>query len=333
MKSLVVSSTLPIVSANFKEIKSGLAEQLKQFDLIVDEDSVKTAKSMATQINKMSKEIDDLRKKEIEKLSAPLREFEDKIKELKNLCQKSRQNLLSQVKIYDEKRLTQVKELLLTELQSRYDHYGVKQEFQSVKIEDLAILSNLNSGGSLAKKARDAIDERVNDVKKLQEKINTRLLTLGEICFKGGLNAPLTRENINHFLFVESDDKYLDKLVSLIDNELKRSLESEKRRARAGENAAASAVVDKSKSEVRTQIQKPQQQRNSIMNRFKNAKEFSPKSKMKKLIISATFEMEVKEDMNEEMLKMIMLKKFDESQQFKMIPDIQIRKLVSQEVM
>jgi len=332
MKALTLSSTLPTVSGNFEEVKAELQKHLNQFNLIVDEESVKIAKSMATQINKLSKEIDNLRKKEIEKLSVPLKEFEAKMKELKNLCQDSRQNLLSQVKVYDEKRLTQVRKLLLAELQNAYIHYGVKKEFQTLKIDDMIMLTNLTKGGALTKKAKDAINEKVSTVKKFQEKINTRLLTLGEICFRGGLDTPLTRENINHFLFVESDDEYLDKLVSLINNELQRLLESEKRRERMAENAAASAVVTQNPPEVKTQISKPQQQKSSVMNRFKNAKEFSPKPRMKKLVITATFEMEVKEDMDEETLKMIMLKKFDESQQFKMVPDVQIKKITSQEV-
>ena len=305
MKEIVISSTLPVINGNFDEIKAELKNQLKQFDLIVDESSVKTAKSMATQINKLSNEIDALRKKEIAKLSAPLKDFEAKMKELKNLCQDSRQNLLSQVKVYDEKRLAQVKELLLAELQNAYIHYGVKKEFQTLKIDDMVMLTNLTKGGALTKKAKDAIGEKVSKIKQLQEKIDTRLLTLEAICFKSGLNTPLTRENINHFLMVDSNDEYLDKLTSLIHNELRRLQESEARRARVEEGVATNITVSQNNSAHQQQTQP--QQKQSITQRFKNAKEFLPQKK--KFIVTATFEVEVDENMGEK-LEAMMLQKF-----------------------
>ncbi len=332
MKELSISSTLPAISGNFEEVKAELQQQLKQFDLIVDADSVKTAKAMATQINKLSKEIDDLRKKEVEKLYAPLKEFEDKMKELKNLCQDSKQNLLSQVKVYDDKKLAELHKLLLKELQSKYAHYGVRPEFQTIKVDDLVILSNLTQGGALAKKARDTVDERVNNSKKLQEQIDTRLLTLEAICFKGGLQAPLTRKNIESFLYEDNDDIYLEKLTSLITNEVNRLREMEERKAKQAkemEIAKAKANVTQARPTQKTQTAP---QKKSVIDRFKNAKVFSPK--MKKLVITATFEMEVREDMDENALKEVMLKKFEDSIEkniFKKLPEVQIANLTHTE--
>lgn len=332
MKELSISSILPAISGNFEEVKAELQQQLKQFDLIVDADSVKTAKAMATQINKLSKEIDDLRKKEVEKLYAPLKEFEDKMKELKNLCQDSRQNLLSQVKVYDDKKLTEVQKLLLKELQNKYAHYGVRPEFQTIKVDDLVILSNLTQGGALAEKARDVIDERVNKSKKLQEQIDTRLLTLEAICFKGGLQAPLTRQNIESFLYEIDDDVYLEKLTSLIANEVDRLREMEERKVKqATEMEAAKTTVNATQARPAQKIQTTPQKK-SVMDRFKNAKVFSPK--MKKLVITATFEMEVREDMDENALKEVMLKKFEDSIEkniFKKLPEVQIANLTHTE--
>jgi len=318
MKEIVISSTLPVINGNFDEIKAELTEQLKQFDLIVDESSVKTAKSMATQINKLSKEIDDLRKKEIAKLSAPLKEFEAKMKELKNLCQDSRQNLISQVKVFEDKKRDRVLELL-TILKSEVEaKYGIKEGFEIEIPFDLAILSNLTKNG-LSKKARDEIEARVLAKKRLQEKIDTRLLTLEAICFKSGLNTPLTRENINHFLMVDSDDEYLDKLTSLIHNELRRLQESEARRARAEEGATTNVAVSQNNSAYQQKTQP--QQKQSVTQRFmKNAKEFLPQKK--KYIVTATFEVEVDENIGDK-LEAMMLQKF-RSSGFKTTPKVTV---------
>ena len=317
MKEIIVSSSLPVISGNLEEIKAELQEQLKQFDLIVDADSVKTAKSMATQINKLSGEIDKKRKQIVAELSAPIKEFEAQMKELKNLCQDSRQNLLSQVKVYDEKKLDEVKKLLQDELHNKYTHYGVRDEFQRVTIDDLAILSHLTQGGALAKKARDAVDERVSEEKKLQEKIDKRLLTLGEICYQGGLSVPLTRENINHFLMVESDDEYLGKLASLIKNELDR-LEKAKEQKVVQQNNHPIPQQPQPQTKTRKQVVK------SVM---KNAAEFTPKTAKKKFVVTAAFEVEFDDiDGVEQKLQAMMLKKFASSG-FKTVPNVVVERL------
>ena len=318
--TISISSTLPTINGNFKEIKTELMEQLKQFDLIVDVDSVKTAKAMATQINKLSGKIDKKRKQIVEELSAPIKEFETMMEELKTLCQDSRQNLLSQVKVYDQKKIDEVKKLLEEELQNKYIHYGVKEEFQSVKTDDLVILSHLTPGGSLAKKARDIIDEKVNKVKKFQEKIDTRLLTLETICFKGGLVAPLTRENINHFLMIESDDEYLEQLTSLIANEVTRMQNAKELEERI--KTTQNVVQSRPTPQVPQQPKQTKPKEVNTKRIMKNMQEFSPKKK--KFIVSATFEIEFDNEANvEEKLRLMMLKKFKMGN-FKTTPNVTV---------
>jgi len=321
MKGITISSSLPSISGNFDEIRDELQNQLKQFDLIVDVDSVKTAKSMAIQINKLSGEIDEKRKQIVKELSAPIKEFEVKMKELKNLCQDSRQNLLSQVKVYDDKKLVKVKKLLSQELQNKYTHHGVKQEFQTVTIKDLVILSNLTNGGALAKKARDTIDERVSQAKKLQEKIDTRLLTLGEICFKCGLPCPLTRENINHFLFENNDDIYLEKLTSLIKSEINRlRLADEQKRKQEEIKKEVEKRVQLTTMTKQAATTQHRQDKTLIKN-SKNEALFGA-SRKRKFLVTATFEFEMDKKYEGE-IKNLMLKKF-EAAKFKTLPRVEV---------
>lgn len=323
MKEITIISSLPTIKGNFEDVKKELTEQLKQFDLIVDADSVKTAKSMAAQINKLSEEIDKKRKLVVNELTTPIKEFEGMMKELNTLCQESRKNLLSQVKVYDKKRLDKVRQLLQKELQNKYIHYGVKEEFQSVKINDLVILSHLTQGGALAKKARDIIDERVNKVKKFQEKTDTRLLTLETICFKAGLAVPLTRENINHFLMVESDDEYLEKLTSMIANEVTRTQNVKEMEARI--KTTQNVVQNRPTPRASQQPKQTKLQEANVKRVVKNMQEFS--SKKKKFIVSATFEIEFDNEVNvEEKLKAMMLKKFQISG-FKTTPNVTVTSL------
>ena len=319
MKSLdlKISSTLPVVKGNFDEIKKELALQLKKFDLVVEAEDIAVAKKMATAINKLSGQIDTLRKNEVKKLSAPIKSFESEAKELVSLCQNSRQNLLKQVKVFEDKERSRAKELLDSELKATYAKYGVRAEFQTIKIEDLTILSNLNKSG-LAKKAITAIDERVIEAKQFQEKIDTRLLTLEAICFKGGLKAPLTRENINHFLLEKDDSVYLDKLTSMIKNELDRF---EKMRVRE-EAKKVVPPTQKSAQQV-VQVQKSTTASSKYPN-FKN-NVFYKKSTKRSYTVTATFEVEIEEAYAGRLEKML-LQKFAKSG-FKTTPTVHVEEV------
>ena len=215
-----VQTTLPSVDANFEALEAQLRQGLEKYDLVIDEESVKTAKSMATEINGIAKQIDTLRKEKVKELKAPIDNFDKKCKILITLCQNSRRNLLQQVEAFDQKKKDECLFLAEEELAFQYKKFGIEDEFKTVHVADLAIVSNLNKNG-IAKKAVDAIENRVLEVKELQDVVNKRLLELEGRCYKAGLKIPLMRTNINHFLKA-GDEVYENELQSLIENELKR---------------------------------------------------------------------------------------------------------------
>jgi len=328
---LKVSAQLPVIGSNFVELKQRLVEELKQYDLIVDADSVKTAKAMATEINKLSQQIDRIRIDETKRLSEPIKEFEDKAKQLSDMCQTSRIKLLMQIKSFDAIQITKARNLLNDELIATYEKYGVKEEFQIVKVEDLAIISNLNKSG-LAKKANDAIDERVLEAKRFQEKIDNRLLTLETICFKAGLTVPLRRENINHFLKDSDDDVYLNKLVGLIHNEISRLEEADRLKR---EQEARTTIVE-TKADIPKEnpldVSTPQttktQATNSQYAHFKNLDEFKPRSKKsnkRTYTVTATFEVEVDESLAPKLVDLLK-SKFVKAD-FKQIPTVTVEEV------
>lgn len=315
---LKVIGTLPRVDVNFTEIEKQLKEELKQFDLIVDLDSVKTAKTMATQINKMKEKINRIRIDEVKRLSVPISEFEKKAKSLAFMCTESRQKLLTQIEVFDEAQKVECKKRLDKELIATYSKYGVNEEFQVVIVNDLIVISNLTKSG-LAKKAITAIDDRVLEAKQFQEKINTRLLTLGTICYECGLSVPLTRENIDHFLKEGDDDVYLKKLVSLIQNEISRiNLANERKR----EHETARAIQESSISIPPVQETKEQQTPVSQYSHFKDSQEFPRRTLngKKRYTVTATFKVEVNSKMAKKLEEML-LQKFAKGG-FKQIPSV-----------
>ena len=325
-----ISSTLPVISGNFEDIKNHLAVELKQYDLIVDIDSVKTAKKMATIINKLKGEIATKRKAVIAELSAPLKEFELQAKELESLCEESRQKLLSQTKVFEDKKKKRALELisvLKSELETKY---GIKEGFEIEVPFDLAILSNLTKSG-LSKKAKDEVDARVFQAKQHQDKIDNRLLTLESICYKGGLQVPLTRENINHFLMDSDDDIYLNKLVSLIKNEISRLEKAEKLKEQQNKerqsNTADNQTVVKRQESQTVQSVSPVAVVQKEYAHFKNLQEFAPvrkRSSKKTYVVTATFEVEVDENLEQKLAQML-VDRFAKAN-FKQVPNVYVER-------
>ena len=336
MLELTVQSSLPKINGNFKDLKVQLLNELKKYDLIVDADSTKTAKKMATTINKLKGEIATLRKSKTQELSAPIKEFEIQAKELESLCEESRQKLLSQTKVFEDKERDRALELL-TVLKSEIEaKYGIKEGFEIEVPFDLAIISNLTKSG-LSKKAKDEVDARVLVKKQFQEKIDTRLLTLEAICYKGGLQVPLTRENINHFLMEADDDVYLKKLVSLIKNEISRlekaeQLKAEQLKRKEAVNKERNVVESKaSNCQVIAEIKDNQaHQTVSVPNQyshFKNLEEFAPirkRSSKKTYVVTATFEVEVDEKIEPQLVQML-VDRFAKAK-FKQVPTVYVER-------
>lgn len=302
----ITQVTLPIIKSNFDAVKHNLGEQLKEFELIVQEDDVKIAKQNATTLNKLKNEIETLRKEKSKELSAPIKEFELKAKELANMCENTRQGLLTQVAKFEDKKLLFCKELLNEELQTQYKEFEIYKEFQNVEISDLVILSNLNKN-SLAKKARDIIKERVLEALKHQKMIEARLLELSDYCLKNGLEVPLTKENIISFLYLENDEFYKNKLNLLIKSEIKR-------------------IQDFTKTaDIKTT------QLSQISAKIKPANNINPIKC--KYTVTATFEIEVDEKL-ESRLESALINKFINAidkdrgvKTFKTIPKINIKKM------
>ena len=238
MNELQITATLPTFQGNFEEVKIKLSEGLKLYEIGVTADNLKDANAMATELNKLSGELDKLRKEKVKEVSAPIKEFEDKVKELVSMCQDSRQKILEQVKVFEDEERAKCLELLKKEASEIWEKLGIREEFSKPRISDLAILSNLTATGNLVAKAKNEVWDRINAVKSLQDKSDMRLLQLENASYKAGLKSPLTKVNIERFLLEADEEVYQKRLDELIQNELKRQTEIEERIKRELEKQA-----------------------------------------------------------------------------------------------
>lgn len=225
-KELEVLITPAIVSANFEDLKAYLAVEVKKYEVTVEADTVKAAKKLATELNAVSKGINTVKKEQLEILEAPANQFKAHIAELNQIVQGGRSKILEQVKAFEDRTRESVEGLLCDLLLTEYEIQTLGQEYRTISIHDLILVSSITEKGNLTKKASDAVKERVTKEKAVEREVEIRLLQLSNECFLAGLKVPLSPEYIKDFLKAESDE-YHHRLKALIAIELKRQADAE----------------------------------------------------------------------------------------------------------
>ncbi len=233
----IISATAIVITDNFEQLKAGLIEQIKLYEIEVTDDNLADAKKMATELNKLSTAINRIKIDKAKEFAAPIEEFKKKAAELVDIVQAGREKILKQVEAFDLKVIRMVTSLLADERAGLFEAMAVKPEFQTAKIESLAIKSNLTAGGQLTKAAKDKLAEMVAADRAMQETVESRFTNLQAIAERAGLIS--LPESLVATFVRESEAIYSEKLNKLIDAEIKRQKElEEKIRAQEAEKLA-----------------------------------------------------------------------------------------------
>lgn len=217
------------VEVNYEEIKAHLEQEVARYDIVVTADTVKDSKKLATELNKTATELDRRMKAAIDEARAPIDAAHEQRKELVGICKEGRRKILEQVERYEEQTREKARSLLSYRRAEQWLGQGVNEEFQCAEYEDLVKITAVTATGNLSKAARDEIDRRVMDDKALQDRTELRLAKLEAASYRAGLDAPLTRNHVEPFLFAD-DERYAAELQRIIDSELERQRLAEQRR-------------------------------------------------------------------------------------------------------
>lgn len=216
------------ITVNFEELRQALAERLEKYKVVVNSETVRDAKALATELNKLAGELDKRRKDEVAKASEPVKAFDGRMKELVGMCKDGRQHLIKQIDKFDDETRRQCYELLRDLRRELVEKHGVTSEFQRSGFDDLVLVSNVTAKGNLAAKAKSALESRVMEDKALQDRTDRRLLELENASYRAGLSAPLTRDHIHRILFLE-DAEYGSELDKLLAAEVEREKAAQER--------------------------------------------------------------------------------------------------------
>lgn len=229
MSSQIAITTTPAaIETNFETVRAALIAEVEKYDIVVTQDNVAEAKKLATELNKNAGVIDTRRKEVAKEASAPIKTFEDQMKELVGICKDGRQKLLDRVAVFENETRAEITRLLTRRLEEGRKKNKVREEFYKAELDDLVILSNITGKGKLTGKAGAEVDARAAAERADQDRYDGRLMRLENESYKAGLAAPLTIDHIRGFIHAD-DETYDRELERIIAAEIERQKVAEEK--------------------------------------------------------------------------------------------------------
>ncbi|WP_423820873.1 DUF1351 domain-containing protein [Salinisphaera sp. SPP-AMP-43] len=255
-QELIISHEAPAINANFDEVAAALDTELERYtSLVVTPDNIQDAKKAAAELNKYAGTIDAKRKETVSEVSAPIKAFESQMKDLRERCKTARQGIVDQVAQYEDQVKAQANQLLNSRRTDLWSQHEVRIDYQRTTIDDLVKLGSVTGKGNLAKAARETLESRVKDDRALQDTVDRRMLELERDSYKAGLDAPLTWENVAHFIEDEAET-YRERLAAVMSAEIKREEKAEAHRREKAEREAKVAAEAQAQSDSRDAAQR-----------------------------------------------------------------------------
>lgn len=217
----LLKSTPAVIEFNFQELREKYAQMLKDYDVVVTVDTVKSSKKLMAELNKEKALIADAFKAAKKEVVAPVTEAEKNVKEIIATIEESRTKITEQVSKFESETKEKALEKLIEEQKSLWESEGVMPEFQRSDVSSIVTLNALTSKGALSSEAFRKLEALVKDDKARQVQTEFRLSQLENECYKNGLSVPLGRGHVESFLFA-STDEYNERLGGLIAQELER---------------------------------------------------------------------------------------------------------------
>jgi len=274
MENIKVESTLPALTTNFNVVKADLEQELSKYkNVVVTLETLADDKKLAKEIVAKGKTFDTLRKEKVKEISAPIKVFDDQMKELKAICDNLAGTIKSQVKVFEDEKLEEIAETIKKALNDAREKSGVVKEFFGMSMHlDLVKLTAITKAGRLTKSTQSAVDEIVFNEKSNMQLVALRIAQLEAKSYEAGLDVPIAQVNINHFI-LEGDEIYANKLDQVISAELERQEQAKRRKAEIEAREIAKREAQKKSEEdriVREQELKAQEEQRMSQERVQH---------------------------------------------------------------
>lgn len=261
MKNLQVNKVLPVIDANFEEVKMSLIDTMDKYKgIVVTEEGLKDCKATQKDLAKIRNDIDTYRKLVKKEMTAPISEFENKCKELIALVKETEAPILEGIAIYDEKRREEKIKYILDTIAIAVNEVGLNEQY-AAKLNVSDIKFTLNSS---LKSIREDINEKAKNLKTLQvaeeERVKNDLLII-ETTLQAANNGQETVLESELYITKYKNGMSLNNVIQAINNDRKlievaerKALEkSERERMEAIKNDVPSVKEEVKKENLSTE--------------------------------------------------------------------------------
>ena len=162
----LTKQTMPIIEFNYEQLKAEIkmfAEKRK--DMAVTEDNLPESKKIQKELASVRNKVDDARKKVKKQMSAPIKEAEEKFKELIAMIKEVEDPLKNDLAVFVEQERQEKKQRVLGFIESTYKKYYLDEKYQNVEVTDRHLLKS-----TTIKAIKEDIDAKVLVQLELQNK-------------------------------------------------------------------------------------------------------------------------------------------------------------------
>ena len=157
MKELEVNKQLPVITANFDEVKESLNQSLEKYKgIIVTEETLQDCKKTQQDLSKVKNGIETFRKSVKKDMEVPIKEFEAKCKELVSLIGEVEQPIKDGITVFDNKRREEKRTKALEFIKDAVAKHGLDEKRAS-KLTVIDKYLNLSASG---KSVKEDIEQR-----------------------------------------------------------------------------------------------------------------------------------------------------------------------------
>lgn len=219
MKNLQVNKVLPVINANFEEVKASLIETMEKYKgIVVTEDGLKDCKATQKDLAKIRRDIDTYRKLIKKEMTSPITEFENECKELIDLVKETETPILEGIAIYDEKRRQEKIDYISDNITIAVSEVGLNEKYAArLKVNDIKFTLNTS-----LKSIREDINEKAKNLKALQiaeeEKIASDISIIETTVQASNEGQEVVLE-INNYLDKYKNGMSLNSVIQAINND------------------------------------------------------------------------------------------------------------------
>lgn len=233
----VIEDTLPAIvcdggthiKTNTEQLKIELSKHLEKYNVEITQETEKDEKGnivsvgekdaskMATELNKLAKDLNSKRLAVGKEIKKPADELKSSIDEIIKIVQDKRADIIEEVNVFKQKRFDIIRFKLEEYRDKLFEDLKVSAQYQFLDIEVLVVEGSLGKS-DLSKKAKESLESMVRAIKALEDAVKIRTLELKVTCLDAGLEYPIENHEVESFI---KEDDYDDRLKVMIESRLK----------------------------------------------------------------------------------------------------------------